>query len=68
MSKTEGEHYSATSQQLTQIDGTVKGLQTNYTALVNKDNEITQTLTNYKQTIDQNTAKIQKIKRLLMER
>ncbi|VTS20166.1 prophage LambdaSa1, N-acetylmuramoyl-L-alanine amidase, family 4 [Streptococcus pseudoporcinus] len=58
LSKTEGEHYSATSQQLTQIDGTVKGLQTNYTALVNKDNEITQTLTNYKQTIDQNTAKI----------
>ncbi|GAB6707327.1 phage tail protein [Streptococcus uberis] len=58
LSKTEGDHYIATNQTLTQIDGTVKGLQTDYTALVNKDNEITQTLTNYKQTIDQNTASI----------
>lgn len=58
LSKTEGDHYTATNQTLTQLDGTVKGLQTDYTALVNKDNEITQTLTNYKQTIDQNTASI----------
>lgn len=58
LSKTEGDHYTATTQTLTQLDGTVKGLQTDYTALVNKDNEITQTLTNYKQTIDQNTASI----------
>lgn len=58
VSKTEGDHYTATNQTLTQLDGTVKGLQTDYTALVNKDNEITQTLTNYKQTIDQNTASI----------
>lgn len=58
ISKIEGDHYTATNQTLTQLDGTVKGLQTDYTALVNKDNEITQTLTNYKQTIDQNTASI----------
>lgn len=58
LSKIEGDHYTATNQTLTQLDGTVKGLQTDYTALVNKDNEITQTLTNYKQTIDQNTASI----------
>ncbi|SUO92591.1 phage tail spike protein [Streptococcus uberis] len=58
LSKTEGDHYTATNQTLAQLDGTVKGLQTDYTALVNKDNEITQTLTNYKQTIDQNTASI----------
>lgn len=58
LSKTEGDHYTATNQTLTQLDGTVKGLQTDYTALVNKDNEITQTLTNYKQTIDKNTASI----------
>lgn len=58
LSKTEGDHYTATNQTLTQLDGTVKGLQTDYTALVNKDNEITQTLSNYKQTIDQNTASI----------
>lgn len=58
LSKIEGDHYTATNQTLTQIDGTVKGLQTDYTALVNKDNEITQTLTNYKQTIDQNTVSI----------
>lgn len=58
LSKIEGDHYTATNQTLTQIDGTVKGLQIDYTALVNKDNEITQTLTNYKQTIDQNTASI----------
>lgn len=58
LSKTEGDHYTSTTQTLTQLDGTVKGLQTDYTALVNKDNEITQTLTNYKQTIDQNTASI----------
>lgn len=58
LSKTEDDHYTATNQTLTQLDGTVKGLQTDYTALVNKDNEITQTLTNYKQTIDQNTASI----------
>lgn len=58
LSKTEGDHYTATNQILTQLDGTVKGLQTDYTALVNKDNEITQTLSNYKQTIDQNTASI----------
>ncbi|GAB6728240.1 hypothetical protein BOVMAS34_12640 [Streptococcus uberis] len=58
LSKIEGDHYTATNQTLTQLDGTVKGLQTDYTALVNKDNEIAQTLTNYKQTIDQNTASI----------
>lgn len=58
LSKIEGDHYTATNQTLTQLDGTVKGLQIDYTALVNKDNEITQTLTNYKQTIDQNTASI----------
>lgn len=58
LSKIEGDHYTATNQTLTQLDGTVKGLQTDYTALVNKDNEITQILTNYKQTIDQNTASI----------
>lgn len=58
LSKTEGDHYTSTTQTLTQLDGTVKGLQTDYNALVNKDNEITQTLTNYKQTIDQNTASI----------
>lgn len=58
LSKIEGDHYTATNQTLTQLDGTVKGLQTDYAALVNKDNEITQTLTNYKQTIDQNTASI----------
>lgn len=58
LSKIEGDHYTATNQTLTQLDGTVKGLQTDYTALVNKDNEITQTLTNYKQTIDKNTASI----------
>ncbi|MGH2269409.1 phage tail protein [Streptococcus uberis] len=58
LSKIEGDHYTSTNQTLTQLDGTVKGLQTDYTALVNKDNEITQTLTNYKQTIDQNTASI----------
>lgn len=58
LSKTEDDHYTATNQTLTQLDGTVKGLQTDYTALVNKDNEITQTLTNYKQTIDKNTASI----------
>lgn len=58
LSKIEGDHYTATNQTLTQLDGTVKGLQTDYTALVNKDNEITQTLSNYKQTIDQNTASI----------
>lgn len=58
LSKTEGDHYTATNQTLAQLDGTVKGLQTDYTALVNKDNEITQTLSNYKQTIDQNTAQI----------
>lgn len=58
LSKIEGDHYTATNQTLTQLDGTVKGLQTDYNALVNKDNEITQTLTNYKQTIDQNTASI----------
>lgn len=58
LSKIEGDHYTATNQTLTQLDGTVKGLQIDYTALVNKDNEITQTLSNYKQTIDQNTAQI----------
>lgn len=58
VSKTEGDHYTSTNQTLTQLDGTVKGLLIDYTALVNKDNEITQTLTNYKQTIDQNTASI----------
>lgn len=58
LSKIEGDHYTATNQTLTQLDGTVKGLQIDYTTLVNKDNEITQTLTNYKQTIDQNTVSI----------
>ncbi|HEO5725723.1 TPA: phage tail protein [Streptococcus agalactiae] len=58
LSKTEVEHYSTTNQQLTQIDGTVKGLQTSYEALLKKDGDITQALANYKQTIDQNSASI----------
>lgn len=58
LSKTEVEHYSTTNLQLTQLDGTVKGLQTSYEALLKKDGDITQTLANYKQTIDQNSTSI----------
>lgn len=64
LEQAESDHYSATTQKLTQVDGTLKGLQTDYASLVKKDSEITQTLTTYKQSIDQNTSSIAENKRL----
>ncbi|OHX28322.1 endopeptidase [Streptococcus phage Javan273] len=64
LEQVESDHYSATTQKLTQVDGTLKGLQTDYASLVKKDGEIAQTLTTYKQSIDQNTSSIAENKRL----